>query len=178
MRIIFALIIFLLSTAAYTDILCVKDRVKVRNSAIRLSQNVKLIDGDSCPTRHSLIKDFGEIIDARIAAFAKISGMGEVLSFGGSEITSVSVLQPAPGRYEITFAGNFKLPTTADSEQNRNSLTVNTTAIADNYGSTNNSIEFASTTEIRATVFLWRSDTVDDQNQSGLNITILQGGLT
>ena len=87
----------------------------------------------------------------------------------------MNVSQPSTGRFEITFAGNFSLATESDSESNKALLTVISSAIADNYGATNNSIDYASSTEIRVIVFLWKTDDLTDGNQTGINLSVMQG---
>ena len=175
MKIIMLLLLLLSSISAQADILCAKRRVKVRNDRFSLAGNLQLRDAATCPAGYSLIKNFAEIKDQQIAAFARIAGDGSVLSFGGANITGVSVTQPFAGRFDITFTGSFELQTEGDSEQNRNLFTVNSSAVADNYGSTNNGITFASSSEIAVTVFLWKSDTLHDESQAGINVSLLQG---
>lgn len=172
-KIFFLLLIFNLTAQA--ELLCVKNRVKVRNNAISLANNVKVVTDSTCPARHSLIKDLDTIQDEQIAAFAKVDQNGSVKSFGGKGVTGISVDTTGIGRFEISFFGDFSLATDSDSEQNRSLLTLNSSAIADNYGVTNNSVVSASNSEIRVVVFLWKSDTNADQNQSGVNVSVLKG---
>lgn len=169
------LLLLVFSVTAQADLLCVKNRVKVRNNAINLSNNVKVVNDVTCPARHSLVKDLKTIQDQQIAAFAKVDSSGAVKSFGGTGVNGISVDTITPGRFEISFFGNFTLSTESDSEQNRNMLTINSSAIADNYGVTNNSVVSASNSEIRVVVFLWKSDSNADQNQSGINVNVLKG---
>jgi hypothetical protein len=172
-KLVFLLI--LITGSAHADLLCVKNRVKVINNSVKLLNNLKIVNDSSCPARHSLVKDLDTIQDQQIAAFAKIDQNGVVMNFGGTGVTGINVDASIPGRFEISFFGNFDLLTDIDSEENRNLFTVNSTAIADNYGVTNNSISSASNSGISVTVFLWKSDTNFDQSQSGVNVTIFKG---
>lgn len=174
-KIIFLMFLLCIASVTTADVLCVKNRVRVRADRVNLANKVRVVEGSSCPQRYSLVKDLDEIQDQRITAFAKIAGDGSVLSFGGTDVTGVSVSQPSVGRFEITFVGNFDLPSTSDPTQNASLFTAVSSAVADNYGSTNNAVESATATEIAATVFLWRSDSLADQYQSGINIIIMQG---
>ena len=172
-RLIMFILIFF--STSFADILCMKNRVPVRNGKINLINKLRALDQATCPTGFSLVKDLDTIKDQQITAFAKISGDGTVKSYGGANVTGVSVSQPGPGRFDVTFAGNFSLATESDSSSNRDLLTVTSSAIADNYGVSNNNIESASNTEIRVVVFLWKSDDLTDGNQAGINVSIMQG---
>lgn len=174
MKKLILLLILLSSISVQADVLCAKRSVRVRNNRFNLVSNLK-VRSSVCPSGYTQIKDFATIKDQQITAFAKIAGDGSVLSFGGANVTGVGVVQPYPGAFEITFTGNFSVPTAADSEQNRNLFTVNSSAVADNYGSTNNGIQVVSSTQILVTVFLWKSDTLSDQSQAGVNVSLLQG---
>jgi hypothetical protein len=169
------LISLLFINVAHSDILCIKNRVAVVNGRVNLRNKVQAIDSDNCPRGYSLVKDLDTLQDQQIAAFAKVDGAGNVLSFGGSNITSASVFIPSTGRYEITFNGDFDLPTSDDSEQNRNIYTLNSSANADNYGVTNNSVSFASSSQIIVTVFLWRSNNLTDDTQAGVSVSLFKG---
>ncbi len=172
-----ALITFCLvfSVAVHADILCVKNKVKVRNNSVRLANNVKLVEGTTCPAGHTLIKDLNTIKDQQLAAFARLNGSGGVLNYGGATVTGVNVDTTINGRYTVTFIGDFDLPTEVDSEQNQNSLTVNSTAIADNYAVTNSAVISASSSEIVVTIFLWKSDDLFESFQSGINLSVFKG---
>lgn len=165
----------LLSFTAQADILCVKNRVKVRNNSLQLANNVKLVTEATCPRGHTLIKDLNTIKDQQLVGFARINFAGTVRNFGGAGVTGINVVESGPGRVDVSFIGKFDLPTTTDSEQNRNLLTATSTAIADNYGVTNVSILSATPTEIVVTVFLWKSDDLVESLQGGLNLMVLKG---
>lgn len=172
---IIPIVIFIFVSQSFADILCIKNRAPVRNGKVNLINKLRSLDQATCPSGFSLVKDLDTIKDQQIAAFAKISGDGTVRNFGGANVTGVSVTQPAPGRFDVTFAGNFSLATEDDSESNRALLTATSSAIADNYGATNNSIDYASSTEIRVIVFLWKTDDLTDGNQVGINVNVMQG---
>lgn len=162
-------------SSASADILCVRKQVPVKNGRIALSNNVKVLSRSTCPAGFSLVKNLDSIKDQQLTAFAKVSGDGAVKSFGGANVTGVNVSQPSPGRFDITFTGSFRLITADDSSSNRDLLTVNSSAIADDYGVTNNSISSASKDQISITVFVWKSSNLTDGAQAGVNVSILQG---
>ena len=168
------LLSFVALTPASADLLCVKNRVKVKNGAIRLAPNVKVVTESACPTGYTLVKDLAPVPDSRIAGFAKVGADGSVASFGGNNVTSVTVERPSTGRFDISFNGSFALVTEEDSAENRALFTAASSAIADNYGVTNNGVNFASSSKITVSVFLWKSDLAVDGFQAGVNLILMK----
>lgn len=175
MKILCLLFVLLFSVAVQADVLCVKKRVPVTNGMVRLMNNVRVYNNPSCPARYALVKDLATIKDRQLAAFARISADGTVLSYGGATVSGVSAFEERAGTWEVTFTGDFALPDVEDSETNRLLFTANSTAVADNYGVTNNGVHYASQTQVRVTVFLWRSDSLTDDSQAGVNLSLFLG---
>ncbi len=161
-------------SCAQADLLCVKNRVKIKNGALRLAPNVKVVTESSCPRGYTLVKDLAPTPDSRIAGFAKVGGDGTVASFGGNNVTSVTVDRPSAGRFDVTFNGSFSLVTDGDSAENRALFTVASSAVADLFGVTNNGVSFASSSQITVSVFLWRSASEVEEFQSGINLILLK----
>lgn len=173
MKLLLVSALIFLTSNSIAEILCMKNRVKVVNGRVNLANKLRSLDQATCPSGFTLVKDLDSL--KQVTAFAKVSGVGEVQSYGGPNVTGVNVSSTAPGRFDITFTGNFDLITENNSDENRALLTVNSSAISDNYGVTNNSIASASSSEITVTVFLWKSDDRTDGNQAGINVSIMQG---
>ncbi len=167
-----ALIILTFSANLHAEILCIKDRVNVRNGRIKLAKNIKRLQASECPTGFTNLP----VQDSRLVAFARLNGSGAVQNFGGASISGVSATVENTGdaSYVVTFFGNFQ-GLTEDDAINRSLFTINSTAVADNYGVTNANIESVSSTELAVRVFLWKSDSLNGGAQAGIHLTVLQG---
>ncbi|WKZ56733.1 MAG: hypothetical protein QY326_08365 [Bdellovibrionota bacterium] len=169
----------ILASSASADVLCAKKKVKVVGGRVNLANNLTIEADGSCPTSHSLIKDFGTINDPQVAAFARINQAAEVLSFGGTGVTAVSSTQSIATytQWDVTFTGNFEGLSDTDSADNQNRFTVLTTAASNSFGVTNAFITAATATEVTVRVFIWKSDDLSNGYQSGIFVALLQGEL-
>lgn len=155
---------------AHGDVTCVKNRIRVRNNQVRLGNAIKQVDDTRCP------RGFKELAtrEQSLLGFAHISSSGLVLSSGGAKTTGVSVNNVGAGHFKVTFVGNFGELEDIDSEEMRDRIIVMSNAGATNYNVTNSVVTFASFINITVDVYVFASDTTNQNNGVGFYLSILQ----
>lgn len=155
---------------AHGDVTCVKKRIRVRNNQVRLGNAVKQVDATQCP------RGFKELAtrEQSLLGFAHISSSGLIKASGGARTTGVSVNNAGPGYFRVTFFGNFGEIDDIDSEEMRDRIIVMSNAGATNYNVTNTAVTFASFISITVDVFVFSSDSANQNNGVGFYLSILQ----
>lgn len=155
------------ANSARSEVLCRKKSAKVVSGKVNLAAAFSSAD-ETCASGSTAVTVAGKTL----IAFGRTNNSGNLLSFGGSQVTSATVSSPQTGTRDFIFSGTFPALSAIDESNNREKLTVLCTARTGDFVVCNSYVYSAKNDEIAVEAYNWISNVESEVEGSDLQVAV------